>query len=284
MSRYLAHRYHMCTYFQDRKVAELVVEKGSREIEILRVKNGQGKREMDQVVEESPLTLFFNEQELVTLLCSPRDLKYLAVGFLRSEGLLGSLEELDSVLLDDERNIVFVKTKGQTNLAEKLYGKRTITSGCGKGTVFFHALDSLKSKAVTSNIRVKGEILFPLMRDLQDRSVLFKATGGVHSAALADTEQILVYNEDIGRHNAMDKIVGECLIKGISLSDRILLTSGRLSAEIVLKGAKMGLPLIVSRSAPSSLAVEIADKVGITLVGFLRGKRFNIYTHGERIL
>ncbi len=256
---------------------------GFRELEIIRVKDGQRKGEKDQVVVEFPLTIFFNEQELVTLLCSPQDLKYLALGFLRSEGLLGSLDELESATVDTERSIVFVKTKGQTNLAEKLYGKRTITSGCGKGTVFFHAIDSLQSKTVTSELKVKGESLFPLMRDLQDRSLLFKTTGGVHSAALADEEQILVYSEDIGRHNAMDKIVGECLLKGIPMLDRILLTSGRLSAEIVLKGTKMGLPLIVSRSAPTTLAVEVAEKVGITLVGFLRGGRFNIYTHAERI-
>ncbi len=259
-------------------------DNGSRELDILRVKDGQRSEEKDQVVVEFPLTIYLNEQELVTLLCSPRDLKCLALGFLRSEGLLSNLEELDSATLDKDRSIVFVKTKGQTNLAEKLYGKRTITSGCGKGTIFFHALDSLQSKTVNSNLKVKGESLFPLMRELQDRSLLFKTTGGVHSAALADKDNILVYSEDIGRHNAMDKIVGECLLKGISMLDRILLSSGRLSAEIVLKGTKMGLPLIVSRSAPTSLAIEVAEKVGITLVGFLRGGRFNIYSHAGRIL
>lgn len=259
-------------------------EKGTREVEICRVKEGQHLAEKDLVAVESPLTIYFNEQELVTLLCSPRDLQYLALGFLRSEGLISGADDLDSVSVDEERSIVFVQTKGEDNLAEKLYGKRTITSGCGKGTIFFHALDSLQSKPVVSGLRVKGESLFALMRALQDRSLLFQATGGVHSAALAEEEQILIYSEDIGRHNAMDKIVGECLMKGISLNDRILLSSGRLSAEIVLKGAKMGIPLIVSRSAPTSLAVELAGRTGITLVGFVRGRRFNIYSHEERIL
>ncbi|MEW5921325.1 MAG: formate dehydrogenase accessory sulfurtransferase FdhD [Bacillota bacterium] len=259
-------------------------EKGSKEIEIRRVKDGRRMDEKDHVAVESPLTIFFNEQELVTLLCSPRDLQYLALGFLRSEGLINGVDELEKVTLDQERSIVYVYAKEQGNLAEKLYGKRTITSGCGKGTVFFHALDSLQSKPVISALKVKGESLFTLMRALQERSLLFHATGGVHSAALAEEGQILVYSEDIGRHNAMDKIVGECLVRGISLHDRILLSSGRLSVEIVLKGAKMGLPLIVSRSAPTSLAVELADRMGITLVGFVRGSRFNIYTHEERIL
>ncbi len=259
-------------------------QKGLKELAICRVKQGQRQAEKDQVAVEAPLTIFLNEQELVTLLSSPRDIHYLALGFLRSEGLINGTDDLASVSVDGERNIVFVQTKEQENLAEKLYGKRTITSGCGKGTIFFHAIDSLQGKPVTSTLKVKGESLFLLMRALQERSLLFQSTGGVHSAALADEEQIIIYNEDIGRHNAMDKVVGECLLKGIPLADRILLSSGRLSAEVVLKGAKMGLPLIVSRSAPTSLAVELAERMGITLVGFLRGGRFNIYAHEERIL
>ena len=118
---------------------------------------------------------------------------------------------------------------------------------------------------------------------MQDKALLFKSTGGVHSAAIAERDQILFYSEDIGRHNAVDKIVGECILKDISLEDKILLTSGRISSEIVIKGAKLGLPLIVSRSAPTSLAVELARETGITLVGFARGKRLNIYSHSVRI-
>lgn len=260
-----------------------MVETGSRELEIQRVKHGRRYAEKDLVVVEAPLTIFFNEQELVTLLCSPRDLKYLALGFLRSEGLIDGLDDLEAVSLEEDRSIVFVRAKEQSALAEKLYGKRTVTSGCGKGTVFYHALDALQEKAVASNLQVKEENLFMLMRALQERSLLYQSTGGVHSAAIADTETILIYNEDIGRHNAIDKIVGECLTKGIILHDKILLSSGRLSAEIVLKAAKMSLPVIVSRSAPTSLAVDLAGRLGITLVGFVRGTRFNIYTHAERI-
>lgn len=258
--------------------------KGTKELEIIRFKDGRSTAEKDHVVEEYPLTIFFNDQELVTLLCSPRELKYLALGFLRSEGLLSSLEDIETTSLDEERGIVYVNTRDKKNLAEKLYGKRTITSGCGKGTVFFHALDSLQSKPVTSKMKVHGDSLFGLMRSLQEMSVLFKTTGGVHSVALADEEQILVFSEDIGRHNALDKVVGKCLLEEIPLQEKILLSSGRLSAEIVLKGAKMGLPFIVSRSAPTTLAVELAAQVGITMVGFLRGGRFNIYTGAERIV
>lgn len=256
---------------------------GLRDVDIIRVKSGCKAEEKDQVVVEMPLTIFLNGREFVTLLCSPFLLDCLAVGFLRSEGLLSSSDDLEEVSLDLEKGIAYVRTKGSVDLEEKLYGKRTITSGCGKGTVFFNVLDSLQSKPVTSSLSLSGEVLLQLMKEMQDSSALFKATGGVHSAALADRERLLFYSEDIGRHNAVDKIVGQCILENITLEDKILLTSGRLSSEIVIKGAKIGFPIIISRSAPTTLSVELAAKLGITLVGFARGRRFNIYTNPRRI-
>jgi FdhD protein len=258
--------------------------RGVREMEIVRIKNRQRSREKDQVITETPLTIFFNDREFVTLLCSPGKPDFLAVGFLRSEGLINTAEDLDDVSVDYQKGIVFVRTKTRTDLIEKLYGKRTITSGCGKGTLFFHVLDSLQSKRIESTLQISAEFLLKLMTSLQENSVLFKTTGGVHSAALANREEILFYSEDIGRHNAVDKIVGECIIKNIPLDDKILLSSGRLSSEIVIKGAKLRLPFIVSRSAPTSLSVELAEQTGITLVGFARGRRLNIYSHDYRIV
>jgi len=257
---------------------------GIKELEIVRIKNLHRYSDKDQVVMETPLTIFLNEREFVTLLCSPDKLDYLAVGFLRSEGLINTAEDLANITVDYEKGIVFVRTKAPADLVEKLYGKRTITSGCGKGTLFFHVLDSLQSKPVESDMQIGAETLIKLMTSLQENSVLFKTTGGVHSAALADKEKILFCSEDIGRHNAVDKIVGECIIKKIPLSDKILLSSGRLSSEIVIKGAKLGMPFIVSRSAPTSLSVELAEQMGITLVGFVRGRRLNVYSHDYRIV
>ncbi|RJX24169.1 MAG: formate dehydrogenase accessory sulfurtransferase FdhD [Dethiobacter sp.] len=259
-------------------------DQSATEVKIVRIRNRQRSEEKDRVVTETPLTIFFNDREFVTLLCSPGKLDYLAVGFLRSEGLINTADDLDDINVDYQKGIVFVRTKTPADLVEKLYGKRTITSGCGKGTLFFHVLDSLQSKRVESNLQINAESLLKLMTTLQENSVLFKTTGGVHSAALADRKEILFYSEDIGRHNAVDKIVGECIIKNIPLDDKILLSSGRLSSEIVLKGAKLRLPLIVSRSAPTSLSVELAEQTGITLVGFARGRRLNIYSHDYRIV
>lgn len=256
---------------------------GIKEMDIVRIKNRQRNKEKDRVITEIPLTIFFNEKEFVTLLCSPDKLDYLAVGFLRSEGLINQAEDLEDVSVDYDRGIVLVRSKTPADLLEKLYGKRTITSGCGKGTLFFHALDSLQSKPVKTTMQINAETLLKLMSSLQEKSRLFKTTGGVHSAALADSEKILFYSEDIGRHNAVDKIVGECLIKNVPLENKILLSSGRLSSEIVIKGAKLGLPFIVSRSAPTSLSVELAEQMGITLIGFVRGSRLNVYAHDYRI-
>jgi FdhD protein len=137
---------------------------------------------------------------------------------------------------------------------------------------------------IKSSLQVEAGEILKLVGAVQDKALLFKSTGGVHSAALAERDKLLFYNEDIGRHNAVDKIVGQCILKNISLEDKILLTSGRISSEIVIKGAKLGLPIIVSRSAPTSLAVALARETGITLVGFARGKRLNIYSHTIRII
>ena len=259
----------------------MVKGKGAREVGIWRVENSHCRNEQDQVVVEVSLTICLNDQEIVTFFCSPWDHKYLALGFLFGEGLLGGTEDLKAITFDQQRGIVCVQTKNPGNdLPQKLYGRRTITSGYGREA----ALDPPEGEAAAPAPSLSGKTLLTLMHDLQERALLFKRTGGVHNAALADTKQILVYNEDIGRHNAIDKIVGECLIRGISPREKILLSSGRLSAEIIVKGAKAGLPVIVSRSAPTSLAVDLADQAGITLVGFARGNRFNIYTCKERII
>lgn len=257
---------------------------GMSYVDIIRVKNGSPMDEQDQVVVEMPLTIFLNGREFVTLLCSPFSLEYLAVGFLRSEGLLSTSGDLQELSLDMEKGFVYVSTKGNVDLEEKLYGKRTITSGCGKGTVFFNVLDSLQSRPVVSPLSISADALLELLKEMQENSSLFKATGGVHSAAMADRERLLFSSEDIGRHNAVDKIVGYCILEGIPMDDKILLTSGRLSSEIVIKGAKMGFPIIISRSAPTSLSVELAAKLGITLVGFARGRRLNIYANPHRII
>jgi len=253
-----------------------------KEIEIYR--GGIRKKALDRLAAEAPLTIYVNGEELVTLLCTPDKMDLLALGFLYSEGLLSSMSDVVSLRLKENEGLVEVDLKGSGNLAQRLYGKRTITSGCGKGTVFFHALDALRSRPLSGNLCLPVNKVLEMVSMLQDKASVFKETGGVHSAALADTQKVLIFYEDIGRHNAVDKIAGQCLMKNISLEDKVLVTSGRLSAEILLKAAKLRLSILVSRSAPTSLSLKYAEALNITLVGFVRGRRMNIYTCGWRIV
>jgi len=245
----------------------------------------EGKKDTeDMVIKELPLTLILNNQELVTLLCSPTDLKYLAIGFLASEGLLRNKDEIKKIIIDDRRGVVRVETAEDKEPASELLFKRLITSGCGRGASFYSAADVQGQVEVESQINISVLEIFALVMEFQHRSQIYRTTGGVHSAALCDTKGILVFNEDIGRHNAIDKIFGECTLKDIPTDERIIITSGRVSSEILLKVAKRNIPVLISKSAPTNLGVRLANDLGITLVGFVRGKRMNVYSNGWRIV
>ncbi|MDA8234634.1 MAG: formate dehydrogenase accessory sulfurtransferase FdhD [Clostridia bacterium] len=237
----------------------------------------------DYLVKESPLTVHYNDIELVTLLCTPEYMEDLGLGFLYSEGLLKDYDNVVKIKVDEEKGIIWIESNQTDLIAEKLFLKRYITTGCGKGTTFYNVMDSALVKNIDSPLTITGEQIFKLMKEFQHRSELFQETGGVHSCALSDGEKLLIFREDIGRHNALDKIVGNCFRERTSLVDKIILTSGRISSEILLKVAKMGVSTVVSRSAPTDLAVKIGDELGVTIVGFVRGNRMNIYTHPQRI-
>ncbi|MFC2025178.1 formate dehydrogenase accessory sulfurtransferase FdhD [Chloroflexota bacterium] len=256
------------------------MENEVEKIPILRLtKEGATKIE-DIVAREFPLTIILNNQELVTLLCSPTNLKYLAVGFLFSEGLLKDKAGIKKILVDEQRGVVRVETEGDEALASEDLFKRIITSGCGRGASFYSAADAPDQMKVESRIEISPHEVLSLVSDFQHRSQIYRTTGGVHSAALCDTKGILVFSEDIGRHNAIDKLFGECLLKGTPTDGRVVITSGRISSEILLKVAKRNVPMIISKSAPTDLGVKLANDLGITLLGFVRGKRMNVYTNG----
>ena len=243
----------------------------------------KGSSSTEEVVaKESPLTIILNNKELVTLLCSPTDLTYLAVGFLASEGLLEGKDEIRKILVDDKRSVIRLETTGGKGLNQDVLFKRFISSGCGRGASFYSPADAASQK-VESQMEISTEEVIDLVKRFQHGSELYLATHGVHSAALCDRKGILVFNEDIGRHNAIDKIFGKCLLEDISIDDRVVITSGRISSEILHKVAKRGIPIVISISAPTNLGVRIADTLGITLVASVRGRRMNIYTHAERI-
>jgi len=259
------------------------MENETEKIPILKFTGKNIDRTEDVVVKEAPLTIILSNQELVTSLCSPTKLKYLAVGFLFSEGLLKSKDNIRNIMVDDLHGVVRVETEGDKELARDFLSKRLITSGCGKGASFYSAADVQTQVKVESQIEISPTEVLALMHEFQNRSQVYRATGGVHSAALCDTKEIIVFNEDIGRHNAMDKIFGECILNNIIIDDHIVLTSGRISSEILLKVAKRNVPIIISKSAPTNLGVRLANDLGITLIGFVRGKRMNVYAHSWRI-
>jgi FdhD protein len=232
---------------------------------------------VDVVVTEFPLIITLNNYEVVTLLCSPANLKYLAIGFLCSEGLIKSKDDIKQIIVDDQRGMVEVETIGF--LSPPSF-RRLVTSGGGRGAPFYHHGQA----KVESDIRISAHEVFALIDEFVQRSAVFKATGGVHSAALCDTKGILVFSEDIGRHNAIDKVFGECLLKDIPTAGRLIITSGRVSSEILLKVAKRDVPLLISKSAPTNMGVRLASDLGITLIGFARGRKANIYTNEWRVV
>jgi len=232
---------------------------------------------------ELPVTIILNNQELVTMLCSPTNLGYLAVGFLSSEGLLKSKEDIKKLMIDDQRGVVRVETKDDKEFTQEFLFKRIISSGCGRGASFYSAADA-DSQKVESQMEISTDEVFALVNEFQHSSELYLATGGVHSAALCDRKSILVFGEDIGRHNAIDKIFGQCLLEDIPMAERIIITSGRVSSEILLKVAKRNIPIIISVSAPTNLGVRIADNLGVTLISSVRGKRMNVCTNGWRVV
>ena len=245
---------------------------------------GEGRTGLeDAVARELPVTIQLNEKELVTMLCSPSDLDSLAVGFLFSEGLIKSRDEIRRVLVDDRRGLVRVRTTNNVEVDSELLFKRVITSGCGRGVTFYNAADAKGLEKVESNFTITAREAMDLVHEFQHRSPVYLKTGGIHSAALCNNREILVFAEDIGRHNAIDKILGRCIMEGITTEDRMIVSSGRISSEMLLKVAKKKVPMISSISAPTDVAVKLADELGITLIGFVRGKRMNVYTSTWRV-
>ena len=255
----------------------------TKDISIIKYENGTVSSVDDMVVKEYALTIMLDGKEFITLLCTPSSLDCLTVGFLLSESIIKSKAEIKRIRIDEEKGIAEVNTFESSLIAKNLHGKRTMTTGCGKGTIFYNAVDSLSCKRVSRVMELSIQAIIELMRDFNKRSELFLNTGGVHSVALGTDTGIILFHEDVGRHNAMDKIIGEASLKDIELSDKIVLTSGRVSSEMLIKAAKGQIPVIVSRSAPTDLAVELANNLGITVIGFARGQRMNIYSNPERI-
>ena len=244
----------------------------------------KGKRKVEEVVtREFSLTIVLNHREIVTLLCTPKDLKWLAAGYLVSEGLIQDKAQIKKITLNESKGMAHVETRGQEMADAEPPTKKLIASSGGRGVIALRLSDALPRSKITSQMNIAPNDVFNMLKDFQGRSDVFKATGGVHSAALCSTNSILLFTEDIGRHNAIDKIFGGCLLEDISLDERGIITSGRVSSEILLKVAKRNIPILISKSAPTDVAVKLAESWGITLIGFVRGMKMNVYAGSWRV-
>lgn len=231
-----------------------------------------GNRTDISVIEERPLTIFLNNQEIVTAMTIGDYPEYLALGFLRNQKMLSNKDKVDAIDFDAELNSIVIRTKRKTNYEDKLK-KKTQTSGCAVGTVFGDIMDGVDGLKISA-ISTKVSHLYSLSSKINRTPSLYLKAGAIHGTILCHQDKPLVYMEDVGRHNAVDKIAGWIFDTGTNPRDKILYTTGRLTSEMVIKTALMEIPVLVSRSGFTAWGVNIAKQVGITLVGRLRGQRF----------
>ncbi len=230
------------------------------------------------VVHETPLSVYVNGQELVTLLCTPSKLEALVIGFLAFEGIIRTLDDVQSLTVLDGDGYADVRLT-----SEFVPPRRRIhTSGCGGGITF--SLETQTSAALEDDSAIDPGSLFPLIRGLYLEAHSYRESRGIHAAALAEGEKLLIVTEDVGRHNAIDKVCGEAMLRGIPTEGKILLATGRISSEMLRKGAHMGTPIVVSRTSATTLSIDLAKRLGLTLIGYVRGESFYVYSHPERLV
>lgn len=255
----------------------------SSDCEIIRYQAGRREATTVPVVRERQLTLFLNHVELVTLVCSPGGTEELGVGFLVSEGIIQKRADIRTWTCREEEGLLRLETSVPTPQIHSFL-RRHMTSCCGKGRAGLYYINDVRQlQAIRTTAVFPAEQLLRFIRELENGSETFQTTGGTHGAALADDSGMRYMFEDIGRHNAVDKVLGKALLEEIPMESACLVLTGRVSSEILIKAVRSQVAFVVSRSAPTALAVELADEFGITLAGFARGDRMNIYSHAGRI-
>jgi FdhD protein len=231
---------------------------------------------------ERPITVFLNDEEIATTQATPEDLSDLGAGFLLSEGFITDRDALASVDVDHKRGLVYVRSaeEAPADVAER---RRYVTSGCGKGLTFASVGHARGIEPVVSDMTVSSEAIYELMGELARSAAAYRDTGGMHSCGLGVDGALAVVREDVGRHNALDKLFGRAWLDRVPTRDAVLLTTGRISYEMAVKAAKAKVPVVASRTAVTDLAAEVAERAGITLVGYARGGKLVVYTNPHRI-
>ncbi len=241
-----------------------------------------GQQVETHVVQERPLTIYLNAQEIVTSMTIGDHPDWLAVGYLLNQGMLQHDDEITGIDYDDDLEVIVVRTVRETDFEEKMK-KKTRTSGCAQGTVFGDMMENFETIKLSRDARIRTSWLYTLTKKINTAPSLYLKAGAIHGCVLCKADKPLVYLEDVGRHNAVDKIAGWMFLHKVSPDDKLFYTTGRLTSEMILKCAAMGIPILVSRSGFTAWGVELARQVGMTVIGRARGKRFVALSGAERI-
>lgn len=252
-----------------------------KEVNIIKINNETREKLSDHIIVEDILNINVNRKFYTSLMCTPEEMLQLALGFLFSEGVITSMKSVRSIEEKDENTLCIILREG---LEPKVDRKRTLTSGCAGGSINLGFLNENKVKPIENDCRYSVNQIIMFMKEFNSSSELFKLTGGVHSCAICSHEGMIFFSEDIGRHNALDKVVGKAIIKNVELGDKLLMTTGRISSDITLKAVRAGIPIIVSHSAPTDSALNVAKASNMTMIGFVRGNRMNVYCGEERVV
>jgi FdhD protein len=243
----------------------------------------EGRRVETAVVMERPLTLFLNRREIVTMMTIGDHPDYLAVGYLLNQNMLRCEDRITGIDHDEELETVVVRTDGETDFEDKLK-KKTLTSGCAQGTVFGDLMEKFEEVRLDPNAALRTSWLYALTRKINTAPSLYLAAGAIHGCVLCEEDRPLLYMEDVGRHNAIDKIAGYMHLHQVPAAGKIFYTTGRLTSEMVIKTVQMGIPILISRSGFTAWGVDLARQAGLTLIGRAKGKRFVALAGSERIV
>ncbi|MFX0060058.1 MAG: formate dehydrogenase accessory sulfurtransferase FdhD [Candidatus Hodarchaeota archaeon] len=264
-----------------------------RKVNITRVKKNQKSDEFDVVLIESAIDIIVNSKSIVNIVCLPADLRELAIGFIYSIGIINSIDDINNIKIDDLESKIFIDLRESLDVNLDILNlnpvSRVIDTTCGipspwRETIKKLIEESKKTNLNEKSVKISSNIIFSSIIEMQKHTMLFRETGGCHGAAIFDLNgKILSVKEDIGRHNAIDKVIGDLLIKKENLNNKLLTTTGRLTGDSVLKAVRAEIPILASLSAAIESGIRLAFAYGITLIGFVRGNKMNIYTHPSKI-
>jgi FdhD protein len=246
--------------------------------------NERGEVLPTPIAGEHPLTLYVDKREIVTLMTLGQAPEALAIGYLRNQRLVRSLDEIAEVHVDWETDAVAVTTRAPLSGLDEKMSRRTVTTGCGQGTVFGDLMDDVDNIRLREDVKLTEETLYGLLDTVRRHETIYKSAGAVHGCALADGENILHFVEDVGRHNAVDAIAGQMWLEDIDGSDKIFYTTGRLTSEMVIKAAQMEIPFLVSRSGLTEMGYRIASRVGLTMIGRAVNRHYLLFTGRQRFV